>query len=73
MNGTSKKGVNIMAFLYFIITLLDLVVCILFIVQATLVTTGFRVGISIYCAICWGICFILNLFMAIDNFRKKKE
>ena len=62
-----------MALLYFIITLLDLVVCILFIVQATLVTTGFRVGTSIFCAICWGICFILNLFMSIDKKKKKKE
>ena len=62
-----------MALLYFIITLLDLVVCILFIVQATLVTTGLRVGTSIFCAICWGICFILNLFMTIDNFRKKRS
>ena len=59
-----------MALLYFIITLLDLVVCILFIVQATLVTTGFRVGTSIFCAICWGVCFILNLIMTIDDFKK---
>lgn len=73
MNGTSKKEVNIMGFFHLIMALLDLVVCILFVVQATLVTTGFRVGTSIFCAICWGICFILNLFMTIDNFRKKKE
>ena len=73
MNGTSKKEVNIMRFLHLITALLDLVVCILFVVQATLATTGFEVGTSIFCAVCWGICFILNSFMAIDNFRKKKE
>ena len=62
-----------MGFLHLITALLDLVVCILFVVQATLATTGFRVGASIFCAICWGICFILNLFMTIDNFRKKRS
>ena len=30
MNGTSKKGVNIMGFLYLITALLDLVICLLF-------------------------------------------
>lgn len=61
-----------MEFLHLITALLDLVVCILFVIQATLATTGFIVGTSIFCAICWGICFILNLFMTIDNFRKKR-
>ena len=62
-----------MGFLHFITALLDLVVCILFVVQATLATTDFIVGTSIFCAICWGICFILNLFMTIDNFMKKRS
>ena len=71
MNGTSEKGVNIMAFLYLITALLDLAVCILFGIQATLATTNFRIGISIFCAICWGICFILNLLTSIDIFKNK--
>ena len=70
MNGISKKGVNIMGFLYLITALLDLVACILFIVQAVLATTNFKIGASIFCAICWGVCFVLNLIMTIDDFRK---
>ena len=70
MNGISKKGVNIMGFLYLITALLDLVACILFIVQAVLATTNFKIGTSIFCAICWGVCFVLNLIMTIDDFRK---
>lgn len=50
--------------------LLDLVVCLLFCVQASFATTDFRIGTSIFCAICWGICFVLNLIMTIDDFRK---
>lgn len=60
-----------MGFLYLIIALLDLIVCFLFGVQATLATTDFRIGTSIFCAICWGICFVLNLLMAIDKFRNE--
>lgn len=71
MNGTSKKGVNIMTFLYLIIAILDLIVCILYSAQAILATTNFRIGVSIFCAICWGISFILNLLMSIDNFKNK--
>lgn len=61
-----------MGFLYLIMALLDLVVCLLFCVQARLhfATTNFSIGTSIFCAICWGICFVLNLIMAIDDFRK---
>lgn len=70
MNGASKKGVNIMGFLYLIITFLDLVVCLLYCVQASFATTDFRIGVSIFCAIYWGICFVLNLIMTIDDFRK---
>lgn len=69
MNGTSKKGVNIMGFLHLIMALLDLVVCLLCCVQASFATTDFKIGISIFCAICWGICFVLNLIMTIDDFR----
>lgn len=62
-----------MTFLYLITTLLDLILCILFVIKATLATTGFIVGTLIFCAICWGICFILNLFMTINNFREKRS
>lgn len=55
-----------MGFLYLITALLDLVVCILFIVQAV----NFKIGASIFCAICWGVCFVLNLIMTIDDFKK---
>ena len=71
MNGTSEKGVNIMAFLYLITAILDLIVCILYGVRAILATTNFRIGVSIFCAICWGVCFILNLLISIDNFKNK--
>ena len=59
-----------MGFLYLITALLDLVACILFIVQAVLATINFKIGTSIFCAICWGVCFILNLIMTIDDFKK---
>lgn len=59
-----------MGFLYLITALLDLVACILFIVQAVFATTNFKIGTSIFCAICWGVCFILNLIMTIDDFKK---
>lgn len=59
-----------MGFLYLITALLDLVVCLLFCVQASFTTTDFRIGTSIFCAICWGIYFVLNLIMTIDDFRK---
>ena len=71
MNGTSEKGVNIMAFFYLIIAILDLIVCILYGIRATLVTTNFSIGASIFCAICWGISCILNLVMSIDEFKDK--
>lgn len=60
-----------MGALYLILSILDLIVCFLFGVQATLATTDFRIGSSIFCAICWGVCFILNLSMAIDKFRNE--
>lgn len=60
-----------MAFLYLITAILDLIVCILYSVRATLVTTNFSIGVSIFCAICWGICFILNLLMSIYIFKNK--
>lgn len=71
MNGTSEKGVNIMAFFYLIIAILDLIVCILYGIQAILATTNCRIGVSIFCAICWGISCILNLVMSIDEFKDK--
>lgn len=71
MNGTSEKGVNIMAFFYLIMAILDLIICILYGIQATLATTNCRIGVSIFCAICWGISFILNLLMSIDSFKNK--
>lgn len=71
MDGTSEKGVNIMAFLYLMIAILDLMVCVLYGVQAVLATTNCRIGVSIFCAICWGISFILNLLMSIDSFKNK--
>ena len=71
MNGTSEKGVNIMAFLYLITAILDLIVCILYGIRAISATTNFGIGISIFCAICWGICFILNLLISIDKFKDK--
>lgn len=58
-----------MGVIYLIIALLDLLVCLLFGVQATMATTDFQLGSSIFCAICWGVCFILNLIVSIDNFR----
>ena len=58
-----------MGVIYLIIALLDLLVCFLFGVQATMATTDFQLGSSIFCAICWGVCFILNLIVSIDNFR----
>lgn len=71
MNGTSKKGVNIMAFFYLITAILDLIVCILYSVRATLVTTNSSIEVSIFCAICWGFCFILNLLISINIFKNK--
>lgn len=59
-----------MGFLHLITALLDLVVCLLCCVQASFATTDFKIGISIFCAICWGICFVLNLIITIDDFRK---
>ena len=59
-----------MGFLYLITALLDLVVCLLFCVQASFATTDFRIGVSIFCASCCGICFVLNLIMTIDDFKK---
>lgn len=59
-----------MGFLYLITAFLDLVVCLLFFAQALFATTDFKIGVSIFCAICWGVCFVLNLIMTIDNFRK---
>ena len=41
-----------MGALYLITAFLDLVVCILFGMQATLATTNFEIGTSIFCAIC---------------------
>lgn len=58
-----------MGVIYLIIALLDLLICLLFGVQATMATTDFQLGSSIFCAICWGVCFILNLIVSIDNFR----
>lgn len=58
-----------MGVIYLIIALLDLLVCILFGVQATMATTNFHLGSSIFCAICWGVCFILNLITSINHFR----
>lgn len=53
---------------YLVIALLDLLVCILFGVQATMATTNFQLGSSIFCAICWGVCFILNMITSIRHF-----
>lgn len=53
---------------YLIIAILDLLLCVLFGVQASLATTNFQLGSSIFCAICWGICFILNLITSIKYF-----
>lgn len=53
---------------YLVLALLDLLVCILFGVQATVATTNFQLGSSIFCAICWGVCFILNLMTSIRKF-----
>ena len=58
-----------MGVIYLIIALLDLLVCFLFGVQATMATTNFQLGSSIFCAICWGVCFILNLIISINHFR----
>ncbi len=53
---------------YLIIAILDLLLCVLFGVQASLATTDFQLGSSIFCAICWGICFVLNLITSIRHF-----
>lgn len=58
-----------MGVIYLIIALLDLLVCFLSGVQATMATTDFQLGSSIFCAICWGVCFILNLITSINHFR----
>lgn len=53
---------------YLIIAILDLLLCILFGVQASMAVTDFQLGSSIFCAICWGICFVLNLITSIRHF-----